>query len=352
MIYLILRLMKKFIVDKYAPKNFQEAYFHKDIIKRLYVMSSDESIPHLIFYGPEGSGKKTIINLLLEKIYDSDINKLVDATYIVTGSGNNITNVITKQSNYHIVIEPNNNNFDRYLIQDVVKKYAKSFPLNVFQTKKVFKTVIINNMDKLSYYAQMSLRRTMEKYSSTCRFIMWCTSLSKIIDPLRSRCVCVRIPAPKNSELIGWLMFLSNREKYQISLEEISNIIHIARGNVKIAMWLLEIYIIGTTPSNTYSDIINQITLLIMQGNIRNILKIRELIYNIIITNINGDTIIKDITFNLCHNENLSSDIKYQIIEISSKYEHNIVRGRRDIMHLDAFICHLISILKPEEHIK
>src|SRR3990170_3969521 len=112
----------------------------------LETMSQDESIPHIIFYGPEGSGKKTIIDLFLTMIYGEEVLKTNDSIYKVSGSGNSSTDISIKQSNYHIIIEPNNNNFDRYLIQDVVKEYAKKVPLNVFTSNKSFKVVLINNV--------------------------------------------------------------------------------------------------------------------------------------------------------------------------------------------------------------
>ena len=183
------------------------------------VMSKDESIPHIIFYGPEGSGKKTIINIFLELLYDKNVHNVTNTIYKVTGSGNTSKDVVIKQSNYHIVIEPNNNNFDRYLIQDVVKEYAKRMPLNVFSKHKAFKTVVINNVDNLSFYAQTSLRRTMELYSNTCRFIMWSCSLSKVIDPLISRSYCFQIASPKREELFDYIYHISVKENLQLDLK-------------------------------------------------------------------------------------------------------------------------------------
>jgi replication factor C subunit 3/5 len=116
-----------FLIDKYTPKLLQEAYFHKKLLDMLQIMGSDESIPHMIFFGPEGSGKKTTINLFLEMIYDKDVHILEDCVYKVVGSSNKVTDVVVKQSNYHIIIEPNNNNFDRYLIQDIVKEFHLMF---------------------------------------------------------------------------------------------------------------------------------------------------------------------------------------------------------------------------------
>ena len=103
-----------FFVDKYAPNDPDDILFHKRELELLKKMSQDNSVPHIIFSGPEGSGKKTLIKLFLEMLYDKDVHTLNDSIYRVSGSGNTTTDVVIKQSNYHIVIEPNNNNFDRY----------------------------------------------------------------------------------------------------------------------------------------------------------------------------------------------------------------------------------------------
>ncbi len=47
-----------FLVDKYFPKNIEDVVFNKYILEQLFIISQDDSIPHIIFYGPEGSGKK------------------------------------------------------------------------------------------------------------------------------------------------------------------------------------------------------------------------------------------------------------------------------------------------------
>lgn len=56
--------------------------------------------------------------------------------------------------------------------------------------------VLLTEVDKLTKDAQHALRRTMEKYMATCRLILCCNSTSKVIAPIRSRCLAVRVPAP------------------------------------------------------------------------------------------------------------------------------------------------------------
>lgn len=337
-----------FFVDKYAPKSIDEIFFHKKELDILKKMSLDDSIPHIIFYGSEGTGKKTLIKLFLEMLYDKQVNKVNDTIYMVTGSGNSKNEVTIKQSNYHIIIEPNNNNFDRYLIQDVVKEYAKKVPLNQFiKSNKSFKTVLINNVDNLPYYAQTSLRRTMEKFSKTCRFIMWCRSLSKVIDPIRSRCYCFRIESPSETEIFNIITNISYKESLKLSLQDYKNIIDRSNGNVKKILWMLQLKKFGHSYRTSYDETIRHIIAKLLPCNVQCILEIRNLLYNIMITNVSGSQIIKDL-INELFKTNISEQCKLNIVEIAAKFEHNLIRGRREIIHLEAFIAGLIYILMEQ----
>ena len=122
-----------FFIDKYAPDTAKKSILHKDILKLLEFISKDDSIPHIIFYGNDGVGKRRIIKLFLEMLYGQDVNNVEENMYIVSGSGNKVREVYVKQSDFHIMIEPVDNNFDKYLIQDVVKEYAKRIQINIFK---------------------------------------------------------------------------------------------------------------------------------------------------------------------------------------------------------------------------
>lgn len=334
-----------FLIDKYAPNSIETAFFHKDELNKAKIMSKDSSVPHIIFYGPKGSGKKTMIRLFLEMIYDKDVHNTRNVIYNVTGSGNTTKPVTIKQSNYHIVIEPNNNNFDRYLIQDVVKEYAKRIPLNVFSTKMNFKIVLINNVDNLSFYAQTSLRRTMELYSNTCRFIMWSRSLSKVIDPLRSRCYCFRVKAPSNTNLFKFLITVGSKEKIKLSLKEYNDVLQKSNGNIKKALWLLQLAKFEESSVTSYEETITEIVENILECDLCNILCIREAIYNMMITNIAGSTIIKDIVDQLMISEMIPWKCKMDISEIAAHAENNLIKGRREIIHLELFFVGIINAL-------
>jgi len=180
---------------------------------------------HLVVYGSLNSNKENFVNLLLEQIYGKNNIELKDVEYIINGYGNTKTKVNIKQSKYHIVIEPNSNGFDKYLIQEIIQDYAKTELLNIFKYKKLFKVVVINKLDNLSYYAQASLRRTMEKYSDRCKFIFICDQLSKINEPIRSRCIMIRTPLPSNEQILDALLKISKAENINLEPWEYYDII-------------------------------------------------------------------------------------------------------------------------------
>lgn len=333
-----------FLCDKYLPKKICDMSFHRNIIQQLFNMSDDNAVPHIILYGPKGSGKKTLANMLLRKIFDDNIDNISNVIHNVNGSGNKKENIEIKQSPYHIIINPNNNNFDRYLIQDIVKNYARIIPLDAYAASKNFKVVLINDIDNLSYYAQMSLRRTMEKYSHTCRFLMLCNSISKIIDPLKSRCLCTRVNSPSDPEIIHTILSICLNEQYIINPIDLANIVEQSHNNIGYSIWALDCLIHNITMDNSFNVTIQKICSTIMKKSLSLLPTIRSYLYNLFITGISGDHIIKNILVKICSN-NISEIKKHQIINIASQFDINLSRGRREMIHLDAFIVNVILIL-------
>lgn len=334
-----------FFIDKYRPTRKRDAIYHKNILKQLEEISNDESIPNLIFYGPSQSGKKTIVNMFLEMMYDESIYKMNKTEYTTVGSNGSSSIVEIQQSNFHIFIEPNNNNSDKYIVQDIIKEYAKRTPMNFFKKKKSFKIVLINNVQNLSYHAQTSLRRTMELYAKTCRFIMISSSLSKVIEPIQSRCHPIRIPAPSKIDIFKQLIIIADKENIKMNYYDYNKIYNNCGRNIKKCVWELENKKYNINDKLDLVKRINLVSDCILEGSLSNLLVIRTIMYGILITNFSGTNILQMIVDNLL--KKLASDYhKYMIIHSAGVAEHRLINGRHDIHHLEKFIVDTFYILQ------
>jgi replication factor C subunit 3/5 len=309
------------------------------------------NLPHLLFYGPEGCGKEFLIEMLLEKIFTKKSVMVQETEYTINGYSNVKTKVMIKQSKHHIVIEPNNNGFDKYLIHEIIEDYAQSEILQVLRYKHLYKIVIINLIDNLSYYAQASLRRTMEKYANTCKFIFISNQLSKVHEPLKSRCMMIRVPAPTDMMIMSIIMNISYKEKIKLTGDNIKKIVQQSKNNINIAIGMLELLLYNVPYDISWHNIIDNICELINDKSqynkkgISNIVEdIRGLLYQLYITNISFNIIIKEIMNKMIMNIN-DMNIKYKIIDVTSKYENRIALGTRHIVHLEAYIIKLIQII-------
>ena len=292
-------------------KNIKNINDPKELYKYLTNLQSESNkpnnlyndLPNLLISGYPGAGKTAFIKLLLEEIYDKKISHTDKVKYSIVGYGNTSVDVLIEQSNYHIVIEPNNTGFDKYIIQEIVKEYAKKYIIPTNNVTRGFKIILINNVDNLSYYAQTSLRCTMEKYYNSCKFILCGKQISKIIDPIRSRCLNILFPNPNRNEIFNIIYDIAIRENININDHSISKIIEFSKGNITSAKWLLQLrscnidnYVLS------YKTYIHKIIKIIKDFYHNNamikpeyIIKIRNILYTIFINNITASIIIKEL---------------------------------------------------------
>lgn len=307
------------------------------------------NLQHLVVYGPKGCGKEYIVENFLKKIYGNIETN--DIEYTITGYSNTKEKVMIKQSKYHILIEPNNNGFDKYLIQEIIQEYAKAENLSIFKYKKLFKVVVINKIDNLSYSAQASLRRTMEKYADICKFIFICDQLSKVIEPLRSRCLLIRVPLPTKNQIIESLLQISYRENIDISIEDYNKILDNSDYQVNNAIWMLEAKRYGVENNASWLDIVKQMVSSFFElKNINSseilsfLKKIREYFYILFITNLDIKKILNHfLTEFISKVDDLN--LKFEIINIISEYEVRICEGTRYIVHVEAMMIKLLRLL-------
>jgi replication factor C subunit 3/5 len=203
-------------VDQHRPKTLEELSYHDSTTQRLEALVGEDnatSMPHLFVYGPSGAGKKTRINTLLQKIYGNGALKLKLDKRTFTTPSKKPVEVNMVSSAYHIELCPGDAGFnDRFVVQEIIKEMASNRSLNTKKGGVDFKIVVLHEVDRLSKQAQAALRRTMEKYASTCRLILVCNSPSKVMEPVRSRCLGIRIPAPTIDDVstitVSWCIYI------------------------------------------------------------------------------------------------------------------------------------------------
>lgn len=323
-------------------ENIDNFVYNHNLYRSISKIAKDNTFPNIIFFGKRGTGKYTTIKLFLEIIYGKDINILNDAKYTVNGSNNIPIDIIVKQSNYHIMIEPQKNNFDKYIIQEIIKEYARVMPL----FSKPFKVVYIKNVDNLTYLSQMSLRRTMEKYISTCRFVMSCCSLSKIYEPLRSRSMCIFIKAPNQKELFQLILHKSEKHNVPLRIKDYSTIVTHAQKNPKKAIWLLEYYKYKIPFVDEYDICVNEIFDILKQKNYNDIQKIINILYKIFITDIDLTQVIIDVLKKIfiCFPKLKLTSLQH-VTHSAQKYQYRMINGRRDIVHLHGFFANVYKAI-------
>ncbi|RYG51122.1 hypothetical protein EON66_11125 [archaeon] len=96
-----------------------------------------------------------------------------------------------------------------------------------------WKVLVLTEVDRLTTEAQAALRRTMESYTATCRLVLIASSLSKVIDPLRSRCLCMRVPAPSQPEVMSVLSSIATAEGLDVHVSVLSRIAKQANNNLR-----------------------------------------------------------------------------------------------------------------------
>ncbi|KAL0483625.1 replication factor C subunit 3/5 [Acrasis kona] len=343
------------LVDKYRPKSFDKMDIHKDMSQQLKNIVNTGDFPHLLFYGPSGAGKKTRVMALLKEVYGvkAEKTKLENKEIKVGSQLSKSITVTTLSSPCHIEINPSDSgNYDRYVIGTLLKEIAQSAPLDQ-SAERNFKVVIINEVDLLSREAQQALRRTMEKYVKTCRLVLMATSISKILSPIKSRCLCIRVPAPTSEEISTVLQKVAKQEVFNLPKAFCDEISEKSEGNLRRALLMLEASKAEKYPFTAgqkarlpeWERFIADIAKEIMEDQSpKRLLEIREKYYQLITNCIPPELILQKLANYLI--VVVDYDVKHQVSHWSAFYEHRLKCGSRPIFHLEAFTAKIMSVYK------
>ncbi|KAJ1451637.1 P-loop containing nucleoside triphosphate hydrolase protein [Pelagophyceae sp. CCMP2097] len=341
-------------VDKYRPTDLKKMDYHADLSSRLVELAKDGDLPHLLFYGPSGAGKKTRIAALLKALYGTGAAKQRLEYREFKTPTNKLIEVTTVASNYHIEMNPGDaGNNDRFVVQEVIKEIAQSASLHAKTGRVAYKVILLVEVDRLTRQAQAALRRTMEKCTSSCRLILCCNNPSKVIDPLRSRCLGIRVGAPTEAEIVSVLHSVADKEGVQLPVPLAARIASQSKRNLRRAILSLEACHAQSYPFSpeqaidapdweTY--IVSMANDILREQSPQRLLATREKLYELLVKCIPADVIIKTLTRELL--KNLDDELKTEVLHWAAVYEHRIQLGSKEIFHLEAFVAKFMALYK------
>jgi len=199
-------------IEKYRPKTLDEVAGQDEIIERLKAYVRTKNVPHLIFAGPAGTGKTTSALALSKELFGDTWKQNLNELNASDERGIGI-------------------------IRGKIKNFARTAPFG----KNRFKIIFLDEADSLTPDAQAALRRTIEKYTHICRFILSVNYSSKIIEPIQSRCTVFRFRPIRADDVKKYMQKIASNEKLEITPDGLETLIFISRGDLRKAINILQV---------------------------------------------------------------------------------------------------------------
>ncbi|KIP11197.1 hypothetical protein PHLGIDRAFT_21849 [Phlebiopsis gigantea 11061_1 CR5-6] len=340
-------------VDCYRPKSLDELHYHEGLSARLRALAGSGDFPHMLFYGPSGAGKKTRVACTLRELFGKGVEKLkIDQRVFMTPSRRKLdVNIV--QSNFHLEITPSEvGNYDRVVIQELLKEIAQTQQVDI-NARHRFKVVVINEADTLTRDAQAALRRTMEKYMSNMRIILCANSTSKLIAPIKSRCLLVRVAAPTEQEMMKVMKHVADRQNFRIDDDNvIQEIAQDADGNLRKALLVFEALKMQTGLNGpitiakpdweTYCHKVGD--MIIQEQSPQRVMEVRTKLYELLSHCIPPSVVLKTIASHVV--DKVDESLKADIMHWAAVYEVRMRVGNKKIFHLEAWVVKVMSLYK------
>lgn len=310
-------------------------------MERLVAMSRHGDIPHLLFHGARGSGKLTLVKHLLEKLYGPGASRMTSEKRVVNTNTTKSIEIDVRVSNYHIEMEPSDAGvYDTIVVQQVIKEMANNGSIASLLMNSVVthKTIVLKGAGNLSKQAQAGLRRTMELYSSSCRLILVSTYASRVIEPLRSRCVLVRVPLPSAEKLAA-----------AIDIEDkalVRQIVESSGRSISRAMFMAKQ---GSADKMAWVQYIGSIcTGVFLEQTPRKLIDARESLTELLAAGVPASLVLKTLMHCILEHEALKGEdgVKREIVKWAAVYEHRVCVGSKPILHLEAFVATFMDLYK------
>jgi len=307
--------------EKYRPKKLDDIVNQKEIVERLKSFARSKNVPHCIFAGPPGTGKTTAALCLLRDLY-GDVYR--EHTMELNASDERGIDVV----------------------RETVKTFARMKSIGDIR----FKIMILDEADNMTSDAQQALRRTMERYTETCRFIMCANYSGKIIEPIQSRCAPFRFARLPREEHDCYLKEIAGNEKVKLSTEGLDAIFEICGGDLRRAINTLQSAASLSKPVDAkviYSITgraspldVQKMIKVAMEGNFMEARKqLRDMIQKY---GVAGSDVIRQIHTEIFRGE-VPEPWKIQLADIVGEVDYRLVEGADEEIQLSALLAKLVE---------
>lgn len=319
--------MKEVWVEKYRPKKLDDVVGQNEIAERLKAYAKTKNMPHLMFAGPAGTGKTTCAIALARELFGEVWKENFQEMNASDERG--ISVVRTK-----------------------IKDYARIAPMG----EAGFKIIFLDEADALTPEAQAALRRTMERYTQTCRFILSCNYSSKIIEPIQSRCAVFRFRPLKAEDIKTYLLRIASAENREITEDGMEALVYIAEGDARKATNSLQVA--ATMGDRIDSNMIYKTASLARPSEVKkllttalsgNFLAARKQLDELLITyGLSGVDVIQQIHRTIVDLP-ISDQKKVQLVDKVGEIEFRMVEGGNERIQLEALISQFILAREEED---
>ncbi len=309
--------------EKYRPSFIKDVVNHEEIKTHLSSFVETRQMPHLLFCGKPGTGKTTAALCLANELFGEYMDQ----------------NLLELNASDTRGID---------VIRNQVKEFARTKSMGDFP----FKILVLDEADNLTSDAQQALRRTMEKYTRTCRFILIGNYSSKIIEPIQSRCAIFRFMPLLDEDIESYLNMISEKEKVKLEPKGLKVILHFVEGDLRRAINIMQA---AATAGKTVSEEsvlrviglaspeeVKNLILTALKGNFMDARKrLRTLLNDY---GIAGIDLIRQIHKELLELEEINDISKVKIAEICGEVDFRLTEGANDEIQLLAFIAKVASL--------